>query len=55
MQSTSGPPRCRQPPETADGLHPAKDLLHELPFPLTHRVARITRRARIRALGQKKG
>ena len=30
--------------QAADGLHPAKDLFHEFPFPLTHVVARVPRR-----------
>ena len=33
--------------QAADGLHPAKDLFHEFPFPLTHVVARVPRRPAI--------
>ena len=29
--------------QAADGLHPPEDLLHELPFPLTHVIARMPR------------
>ena len=33
--------------QVADGLHSAKDLFHEFPFPLTHVVALVPRRPAI--------